>query len=425
MDNRFFSANLALTLLFSMLFYAGNIQAEPRLLYPQEQALKSISNKVTRMVKQFKTYQSLHEKKEYTKKPEPGLGIEKELAEVIAEFEKSDLPADHQKVKNIKSWIDSLQTNLPILEKYYNEGYKAYQVAAKSSDKSNFPDYDADVERLKAMYKNYKNPKSAFANAEKAKEIVPQFNDEYAFYQDLPNKYAAMIKAKKAKTLETWLKTNAKYLDGFREYRDEYATELPGLIETTLDEALAMAEKARDNKKPAFFKGGVKQKLDKASDLLSVYEAIKGSKDSSVSKLAKSFDGKRSSIDAIENSMAAELLASTKAPADSYKGSDKGELMSLVKGQWQKHYPSDDILAIRFHNNNWKRTTNWKWNSGGWYKVDTSVLAVSVIVKTNNEIATIYPAFINKDHLEGDSLNVGTRTKTHGYVINKMLIKNL
>ena len=353
------------------------------------------------------------------------MGIEKELNEVIAEFEKSGLPEGHQRVKNIKSWIDSLQTNLPLLEKYYNEGYQAQQVVAKSSNKENFPDYDADVERLKAMYKNYKNPKSAFANAEKAKDLVPKFNDEYAFYEDLPKKYELMIKAKKASKLETWLNTNSKYLDKFREYRDEYATELPGLIENTMDEALAMAEKARDNKKPAFFKGGVKQKLDKASDLLSVYEAIKGPKDSGVLKLAKTFEGKRSSIDTIENSMAAELLASAKAPADIYKASDKGKLHSLVKDKWHKNYPDDEILDIRFHNSNWQRTTNWKWNSGGWYKVDTSVLAVKVIVKTNDEIATIYPAFINKDHLEGDSLNIGASTKTHGYVINKMLIKNL
>ncbi len=171
--------------------------AETKMLYPQEQALKSVSGKVSNLVKKYKVYQSLHADKTYTRKPEPGLGIAKDLAAVTAEFEKNNFPADNEKVKNLKTWIDSLNENLPLLEKQYSEGYAAAQADAGKNSVESFPEYDQDVERLKQMYKDYKDPKSAFSNAEKAKTLVPQFNDEYAFYQGLPKKYENSFRPKR------------------------------------------------------------------------------------------------------------------------------------------------------------------------------------------------------------------------------------
>jgi len=398
--------------------------AGQKLLYPQEKALKSISNKVSSMVKTFKTYKALHEKKTYTRKPEPGLGITKKLDQVFIEFENAKLPQDHKKVKNVKSWMDALKKNTPLLEEYYLEGYGKFQANAKKADIENFPDYDQDVARLKEMYKAYKNPRSVFNNPEKAKVVVPKFNDEYAFYKSLPTKYALPLQANKARSLKTWLKTNDKYLDKFKAYQDDYANKLPGMFDKEINQAVSMAEKARANNKPAFFKGGVAQHFRRATDVLSVMEAIKGKEDPAVVALVKKYDQQKQKIDAVENAMAAELLASIKAPGDKYSGSDKSNLMTMIRKEWEKLYPEDDIMAIRFPANNWNRSTSWKWNNSGWYKVDTSALVVKVVVKTEKEIATIYPAYINKNHLKGDSLNVGAQTKGHGYVTQKMLVKN-
>jgi hypothetical protein len=417
-------ASLALILLLVLSTVATQSVAEQRLLYPQEQALKSVKNKVSRMVKRFKTYKALHEQKTYTQKPEPGLGITGELEAVFQEFEKANLPQDNQKVKNLKSWMDALKKNTPLLEAYYLEGYKQAQAQAKKADIANFPDYNQDVERLKAMYKNYKNPASVFNNPAKAKAVVPLFHDEYAFYKSLPEKYALPLQANKANSLKTWLKTNDQYLDKFKAYQDDYATTLPGLFESELDQAVNTAEQARAQNKPAFFKGGVAQRLERASDLLTVLEAIKGKDDPQVLALIGKYQAEKQKIDTVESAMAAELLASIQAPADAYSGADKAKLHGMIKNAWEKLYPEDEIMAIRFPVNTWNRTTSWKWNNAGWYKVDTSALVAKVVIKTDANIATIYPAYINKNHMKGDVLNVGAHTKTHGYVIEKMLVKN-
>ncbi|MEB3221457.1 MAG: hypothetical protein VKS61_05215 [Candidatus Sericytochromatia bacterium] len=39
--------------------------------------------------------------------------------------------------------------------------------------------------------------------------------------------------------------------------------------------------------------------------------------------------------------------------------------------------------------------------------------------------ATVYPAYLNKNHMQGDALTVGADTKGSGYVHEEMLIKHL
>lgn len=86
-------------------------------------------------------------------------------------------------------------------------------------------------------------------------------------------------------------------------------------------------------------------------------------------------------------------------------------------------YPQDEILGVRFHMKDWKRDANYKANSTSIYKTDTSVLAVSVVVKDDAQHATIFPAYINKDNLDG-SVNTGVDTKKSQYVVKQMLVKN-
>ncbi len=110
-------------------------------------------------------------------------------------------------------------------------------------------------------------------------------------------------------------------------------------------------------------------------------------------------------------------------PPDAYTGSDKTKLKKMILNAWQEKYPKDTVLGVRFHMDNWKRDANWKANSTSLYKTDTSVLAVSVVVKDSPSTATIFPAYINKDNLNGD-INTGVDTKKSQYVVKQMLLKN-
>lgn len=116
-------------------------------------------------------------------------------------------------------------------------------------------------------------------------------------------------------------------------------------------------------------------------------------------------------------------VASEPTPADVYSGGDKKKLEKMIREAWKAKYPKDDILGVRFHMKDWKRDANYKANSTSIYKTDTSVLAVSVVVKDNADTATIFPAYINKDNLSG-GIDAGVSTKTSEYVVKQMLVKN-
>ena len=111
------------------------------------------------------------------------------------------------------------------------------------------------------------------------------------------------------------------------------------------------------------------------------------------------------------------------APADIYMGEDKEQFRSMNLSAWKKRYPNDKILGVRFPVDHWIRNSNYKANATSIYKTDTSVLPARVVVQTDNSYATIFPAYINKNNLNGQ-ITVGVDTKKRQYVIKRMLLKN-
>ena len=116
-------------------------------------------------------------------------------------------------------------------------------------------------------------------------------------------------------------------------------------------------------------------------------------------------------------------IESEPTPPDVYTGTDKKKLERMILDAWKTRYPEDDVLGVRFHMKNWKTDVNYRANSTEIYETNTSVLAVSVVVKDNSETATIFPAYINRDNHDG-SLNAGVDTKKKEYVVKRMLLKN-
>ena len=116
--------------------------------------------------------------------------------------------------------------------------------------------------------------------------------------------------------------------------------------------------------------------------------------------------------------------ASEKMPQNNYSGADLNQLLSKIKIAWKNKHPKDKVLAVKITSKDWKRDVNFKSNSTSIYKNDTSILGGKVIVETNDKLATIFPAFINKDNLSGE-VNIGVATKKSNYVIKQMLVSNV
>ncbi len=116
-------------------------------------------------------------------------------------------------------------------------------------------------------------------------------------------------------------------------------------------------------------------------------------------------------------------IQSEPTPPDIYKGADKEKFRSMISDAWKKKYPQDKVLGIRFHSDHWVRNSNYKADAVSIYKSDTSVLPVSVVVQRDASVATIFPAYINKNNLSGE-ISVGVNTKKKSYVVKEMLLKN-
>lgn len=118
-------------------------------------------------------------------------------------------------------------------------------------------------------------------------------------------------------------------------------------------------------------------------------------------------------------------IATESMPADVYEGSDKAKLKELVLNAWKNEYPKDDIMGVRFIAKDWKSNENVHYSAAekNFYVNDKAALVVSVIIKTSPEVATIFPAYINKDNKTG-AMNAGVQTKTNEYVVKQMMVVN-
>ena len=96
---------------------------------------------------------------------------------------------------------------------------------------------------------------------------------------------------------------------------------------------------------------------------------------------------------------------------------------SMVREAWTREYPDDEILGVRFDHAEWKRTAEMVRDGSAWSWHDMQYLGVALVVKTSGRIATIYPAFVNKNNLTG-ALTVGVDTKSAEYVVEQMLLSN-
>ena len=202
-------------------------------------------------------------------------------------------------------------------------------------------------------------------------------------------------------------------------------------IEVHLEFAVKATLAAKEENNPNYmgFTGGADnvQYLQEAKAVLDDLSSEKGAADPEVVALTEKYEAAHAEVAAICDSFNTAKLQNEKAPADVYKGSDRGTFDKQIRAEWAKKYPEDQILDVRFHMAEWQRNKEHVWQSASqsWRDVDMSVLAVSVIVKTCDEVATTYPAYINKNNLSGGAITIGVDTKGSEYVHKEILVATL
>jgi hypothetical protein len=136
--------------------------------------------------------------------------------------------------------------------------------------------------------------------------------------------------------------------------------------------ARQMAQDSVANKKPLFFTGGIPQRMGWASDKMSVLATIApDSPEYNISK-QKSYL-QQQELGKMEKMLEQEIIKTNNKPPNRYQGPDRPTLKQAVTAKWQAIYPADEIVGICIPSQEWKRTTEWRFQNS-WYKVDHSWL---------------------------------------------------
>jgi len=194
-----------------------------------------------------------------------------------------------------------------------------------------------------------------------------------------------------------------------------------GLAELKGKRAVEFAEKGLKEMNPNMFSesSGTYQQLKDAEKLVADFGA-----GGDTTKATAAIASSRATIQKLSTEYSTKSAATFRLPAEAYNGADKAELKQKVQSKWKENYPGDQILGLRFLKSDWERRKEWNYNNGTWYHYDNSVLLVYVVIKKSAELATVYPAYVNKNNQSG-AITIGAQTKGGSYSHQDMLMKNV
>lgn len=351
-------------------------------------------------------------------------GVTFSLSGIEGDLDRNGTPKDHPHYRKIVKGKVAILARLEELKALAQPKIDAY---TSSVSLDNFPEVNEDLERADDLAHLYQNVAvSNLKNPAKAKRFLGPADQIEKFIADSRMKYAPLIEnnIQPGRSLEfklDWLEGN---FEKFKRVRQDFDQQAPGEIRGMLAQAEGSMSMAMERKNPQIFTGAVSQTMERARGLLQSLALSVGEDAPVVAELAKAIVASQKKSDETAKALEEEILAETRAPEDKYEGSDGPKLIKKIRDAWHKENPGDEIMDVRIVTPDWERNISWDYNAAGvWYKSDKEFLGFIVIVKTDTKIATIYPAFINRDNLKKRESTVTSHKST--YVIRRMLAKNV
>ena len=340
---------------------------------------------------------------------------------IITGFDEVKMPDTHSDAKLLRAWAEKTTAALDVMRKDYEARLPE---AEKLSNPANYPDLEKDLAALEALKDDFEKglrgkPEEVaeraakFPEATKWRAAAFQRYKPFMIHNGGP-KNPLYVKFQQVGEILKKLQTDAT------QFVADSEKDVPALLKA----AEEMAAKAAAEKKPAFFNGGVKQKLDQALEKTALCEALLGKDNAKGASLRKQCDEAKGRIDVQMESLKEQILVDARAPKEEYSGADKEEMRKRIQEGWKKAYPQDELLEVRFPRP-WDRKTEWRFVGDALQKSDMSYLYARAIVKTSDKIASVYVAVVNKDHMKGDFISLGVHTKKGAWVVDEVLLSNL
>ncbi len=404
----------------------ANSSGSSKLLYPQREKLRRLEGTMKTVEEKLEKAKRQIESSDLLRAyPDPY--VDETLKQMEERIKAGDLPMDNPQVKDLLKRIDAAKK---MSAKLKEEAAPKISAFKKGVDIRNYPEFYNDLKRLAMWKKAYGSAVFGAGTPEQIKETIrlrKEADNIAAYVNKRTHEYKPLIVAntKEGHQYVVYQTQFAKHFRKFMAKETQFLNSALSRISSDVSMARKMIARAKKGRNVRFFDGGVKQFLTKAERELMLFEGLAGKDDPEVKKATLMVNQARAEAKEARKVLEKEILASNKPPADLYQGGDRKALLEKIRTQWKKNNPNDEILEIRIPYKEWRRKVGWSWNGAdsSWEKYDRQYLQFAVVVKTNDEVATIYPAFINRDNLKGTERIVASHKST--YEIRKVLLKNL
>ncbi len=314
------------------------------------------------------------------------------------------------------------------------EGTAAYfqPLHAKLADlinPGNYPNFQADVSRLRSLSQTYRNAGGSFdQNRKNAAEAFQQSDASLAEVQRIAGVYARLMEqdTDMGRSIKAGATNFLEKRKTFLEAAAAAVKSLPGEIRSDGAKVKGVADEAVANQKPMWFTGGIPQQLGWIDEKLELLTALDPKSGATAAAEVKAL---KEGLAAQADSLKALIIRDNQLPSDNYGSPDREAVIALAKETWKKQEPDFELLAVHIPSDTWNRDTRWTYSGSSWYFVDSSSIQVRLFVadKENPEQMISRPVNISKDHTQGDKLfgspfrNIEEKLQPHEYYLRSRL----
>ncbi|MEM7201136.1 MAG: hypothetical protein AAF628_12760 [Planctomycetota bacterium] len=224
--------------------------------------------------------------------------------------------------------------------------------------------------------------------------------------ETLARRYAAALQRPDGAGLRAALAQLGANLDRCWREIARVAGTLPQRIDSDAHQARSMADLAKRHRDARpFLTGAIQLTLDRAAANLELLVAIGGNSDHT-RRLEQHLRDAGTDVDAAHQTLEDVILRANEAPADLYAGDDRDHLLAAVGRAWREYHDRPEALELRIPREAWERHQGWHWRLDRFVYEDRSSLPVAILVAADDDIAHVYDAHVEQDHLAGDQVRV-------------------
>lgn len=309
----------------------------------------------------------------------------------------AQLPADGRGVAEAAAQQKALAARIDAADKFLAPLNTQLQAAI---DVNNYPDFNDDRKRLNELTIMF-DPALIESQKPAAVETINQADAARQERNRIVAKYADLIQQDTDAGRQ--IKGSAEYFDSkyasFAEAVGKWKQTAPTEIDASIKDVNEMVASAVAEEKPAFFNGGVPQRMSFVEERVNLYVAIDPQAAKPyVDKLA----GLRSAVKQEQAKLSEGIIAANEVPPDRYRGDDRAAIEAAAIAEWKAVQPDAQILRICIASQEWNRESMWRLQNTTWYKIDRSKLQVQLLVAHDGRLAVIRPVNVWIDHISND-----------------------